>query len=76
MRIVKGLEGRLVGKWAAGDDGDFNAEGTEFTETGSRGEKRGSREVEERVSDVIAGGNMRYDSRYGYRLSIAMLFTE
>ena len=47
VRILKDLEGRLVGKWATGADGDFNAEGTEFTEAGSRGEKRGSREVEE-----------------------------
>jgi hypothetical protein len=46
-RILKDLVGRLVGKWAAGADGDFNAEGTGFTEAGSGGEKRGSREVEE-----------------------------
>ena len=44
VRILKDLVGRLVGKWAAGAGGDFNAEGTE---AGSRGEKRGSREGEE-----------------------------
>jgi hypothetical protein len=37
VRILKDLVGRLVGKWTGGADGDFNAEGTEFAETGSRG---------------------------------------
>jgi len=72
VRILTDLVGRLVGKWA---EGDFNAGGTEFTETGRGGEGRGWRGGEERVGEMIVDRIILDSSRCSYYLSIAILFT-